>query len=285
MESPSERWRYGIWLVDQPKRQLLLKALERLCSCGLMAAMVVAAFHHRRVLPLMAQRQRLFKMTPGEPIDGIQLSAITLSDKEVLRQGMRDVRASPLPVPEVAERWAANRAHAEAYKERKDAKKARRKRKSLERDEQEKRRQQQSRKHQAEALALAPHKVLKVSTISTARWVVEVQAAIQRGAASARADPKEPVAQGETTKVAMKQAREEAPTPREAKALELGEVKVPSIAEATEGEVEAPRTSEAEVAEARASRASKAEVVDVGALRTTEAEVVEAGLGAAEPVA
>jgi hypothetical protein len=36
-----------------------------------------------------------------------------------------------------------NRAHAEVYKERKDAEEARRKRKSLERDELEKRRRQQ----------------------------------------------------------------------------------------------------------------------------------------------
>ena len=53
------------------------------------------------------------------------------------------MRASPLPVPEDAERRAANRAHAEAYKERKDTEAARRKRKSLEHDELEKRRQQQ----------------------------------------------------------------------------------------------------------------------------------------------
>ena len=44
-----------------------------------------------------------------------------------------------------------------------------------------------------EVPALAPLKVLKVSTSSTARWVVDAQAALQRGAASARADPKEPV--------------------------------------------------------------------------------------------
>ena len=103
----------------------------------------------------MARQQRLFEMTLGEPIDGIRLSAVALSDEEILRrvkemvdgrtksvgvslfpmcpswgyislvshaplrpprpscslyfpvpllrlpslQGMRDVRASPLPVP------------------------------------------------------------------------------------------------------------------------------------------------------------------------------------------
>ncbi|XP_066323615.1 uncharacterized protein [Miscanthus floridulus] len=121
---------------------------------------------------------------------------------------------------------------------------------------------------------------------------------MQRGAVSARADSKEPVAQGEATEVATKQAGEETPMPHEAGALESGEAKVPSIAEATEGKAEAPRTSEAEVAEVRASRASKAKVADAGAPRTieaevvearaprtTEAEVAEAGLGTAEPAA
>ena len=148
-------------MADQPKLQPLLRALERLRSRGLTAAVVMAAFHRRRVLPLMARRQRLFEMTPDEPIDGIRLSAVALSDEEILRrvretvegrlrssgltpfpmrpswgyislvscvllrpsrpscslhyqfvpllhlsflQGMRDVRASPPPVPEDAER-------------------------------------------------------------------------------------------------------------------------------------------------------------------------------------
>ncbi|XP_066316508.1 uncharacterized protein [Miscanthus floridulus] len=108
---------------------------------------------------------------------------------------------------------------------------------------------------------------------------------MQHGAALARADLKTPVAQGEASEAATKQAREEAPTPREARALKLGEAKAPSIAEATEGEAKAPRTSKAEVVEAGASRASKAEVADAGAPRTTEAEVAEAGLGAVEPAA
>ena len=73
-------------LADQPKLQPLLRALERLRSRGLTVAMVVAAFHRWRVLPLMARWQRLFEMTPGEPIDGIRLSVIALSDKEIPRQ-------------------------------------------------------------------------------------------------------------------------------------------------------------------------------------------------------
>ena len=48
--------------------------------------MVVAAFHRRRVLPLMAWRRRLFEMRPGDPIEGIQMSAAALSDDAVLRR-------------------------------------------------------------------------------------------------------------------------------------------------------------------------------------------------------
>ena len=85
MESQPERWRYGVPLVDQPKLQPLLRALERLHSRGLTAAVVVAAFHRRRVLPLMARQRRLFNMRPDEPIEGIRMSAAALSDEDILR--------------------------------------------------------------------------------------------------------------------------------------------------------------------------------------------------------
>ena len=92
-----------------------------------------------------------------------------------------------------------------------------------------------------------------MSTSSTAQWVVEAQAAIQRGAASVRADPKELVAQGEATEVAMEQVEEEGPTSHEAVAFEAGDDEAPMIAKATEGEAGAPRISEAKVAETRIS--------------------------------
>ena len=104
--------------------------------------------------------------------------------------------------------------------------------------------------------ALAPCKALKVSPSSIAQWVVEAQAAIQRGAASARADPKEPVAQGEATEAATEQAEKEEPMPREAEAHESDGAEAPSVAEATEVEVEALRTSEAKATGAKALRAS-----------------------------
>ena len=55
---------------------------------------------------------------------------------------MRDVRASPPPVPEDMRRREINRAHAEAQKKRKDAKAVKRTKKILAREELDKRRRQ-----------------------------------------------------------------------------------------------------------------------------------------------
>ena len=86
MEDCPEKWGYGVPKEDQPKLQPLLEGLERLWGRCLTAAVVMAAFHRRRVLPLMAQRWRLFDMRPNEPIKGIRMSAAALSDEEILRR-------------------------------------------------------------------------------------------------------------------------------------------------------------------------------------------------------
>ena len=86
MESQPEKRRYGVQLADQPKLRPLLEALERLRGHSLMAAVVVAAFHRRRVLPLMARRWCLFEMRPGEPNEGIRMSSSALFDEEILRR-------------------------------------------------------------------------------------------------------------------------------------------------------------------------------------------------------
>ena len=86
MEDCPKKWGYGIPREDQPKLQPLLEGLERLRGRCLMAAAVVAAFHRRRVLPLMARRRRLFDMRPNEPIEGIRMSAAALSDEDILRR-------------------------------------------------------------------------------------------------------------------------------------------------------------------------------------------------------
>ena len=85
MEDCLEKWRYGVLREDQPKLQPLLEGLERLWDRGLTAAVVMAAFHRRRVLPLMARRRCLFEMRPDEPLDGVRMSTVALSDEEVLR--------------------------------------------------------------------------------------------------------------------------------------------------------------------------------------------------------
>ena len=79
MEDYPEKWRYGVPREEQPKLHPLLEGLERLRSRCLMAAVVVVAFHHWRVL-------RLFDMRPDEPIEGIRMSAAALSDEVVLRR-------------------------------------------------------------------------------------------------------------------------------------------------------------------------------------------------------
>ena len=86
MEDCPEKWRYGILREEQSKLQPLLEGLERLRGRCLTMATVVAAFHHRRVLPLMARRRRLFDMRPDEPIEGIRMSAAALSNEVVLRR-------------------------------------------------------------------------------------------------------------------------------------------------------------------------------------------------------
>jgi hypothetical protein len=60
-ERPS-KWRWGAPDPEQPKLQPLLDALKRLRDGGLTVAGVIAAFHQRWVLPLMARWLRLDHM-------------------------------------------------------------------------------------------------------------------------------------------------------------------------------------------------------------------------------
>jgi hypothetical protein len=54
--SHEDNWTYGVIEEDKPKLQPLLDALRKLRQRGLTAGMVAAAFHRRRVLPLMQRR-------------------------------------------------------------------------------------------------------------------------------------------------------------------------------------------------------------------------------------
>ena len=60
---------------------------------GLTVAVVVAAFHRQRVLPLMARRRRVFEMKPGEAIEGTRMSSSALFDEEILRRVGETVEA------------------------------------------------------------------------------------------------------------------------------------------------------------------------------------------------
>jgi hypothetical protein len=63
-----------------------VSALRKLNQFGLTAGMVAAAFHCRRVLPLMQRRLRLDEMTSGVSLEGSQMSHETLPlDKVVWR--------------------------------------------------------------------------------------------------------------------------------------------------------------------------------------------------------
>jgi hypothetical protein len=48
-----DNWSYGVVEEEKPKLQPLLDALRRLHQRGLTMGMVAAAFHRRRVMPLM----------------------------------------------------------------------------------------------------------------------------------------------------------------------------------------------------------------------------------------
>jgi hypothetical protein len=54
--SRRENWAYGVIEEDQPRLQPLLDALRKLRLRELTTGMVAAAFHRRRVLPLMQRR-------------------------------------------------------------------------------------------------------------------------------------------------------------------------------------------------------------------------------------
>jgi hypothetical protein len=51
-----------------------------------MAGMVAAAFHHRRVLPLMQRRLRINEMTPEASLEGSRMSHESLPLNEVTRR-------------------------------------------------------------------------------------------------------------------------------------------------------------------------------------------------------
>jgi hypothetical protein len=60
--------------------------LQELRDGGLTAAGVVAAIHHRRVLPLTERRLLLSEMTPGVDLEGSQMSSVPLPADDLHRR-------------------------------------------------------------------------------------------------------------------------------------------------------------------------------------------------------
>jgi ribosome modulation factor len=84
--SREENWSYGVVEEDKSKLQPLLDTLRRLHQRGLMAGMVAAAFHRRRVLPLTQRRLWLNEMTPEVSLGGSRMSHESLPLDEVARR-------------------------------------------------------------------------------------------------------------------------------------------------------------------------------------------------------
>ncbi|XP_066396519.1 uncharacterized protein [Miscanthus floridulus] len=163
-----------------------------------------------------------------------------------------------------------------------------------------------SQKRPTEVPTLAPLKALKVNLGSTAHWVAEAQAALHRGAVSARADPKEPATQGGAAEAALTQEGEAAPPPHDGEAhgsdaaevllaVETTGTEVLGVSQAEATEATAPRTieaaaagtgalatDEATMAEAGAPQTTEATMAKAGASGATDADVIEAGLPAQE---
>jgi hypothetical protein len=96
-------WRWRATREKQEKLQPLLEALQRLRDGGLTTAGVVAAIHHRRVLPLAERRLPLSEMKPGVDLEGSQMSSISLSTDDLRRRvastvGRVDASALTQPV-------------------------------------------------------------------------------------------------------------------------------------------------------------------------------------------
>ena len=70
-------------------------ALQRLAGKGLTAAIVIANFHRRRVLPLMERKLPLFQMTGDAPYEGTRMVEEFLSDSVSAQQAGRAVSQPP----------------------------------------------------------------------------------------------------------------------------------------------------------------------------------------------
>jgi hypothetical protein len=81
-----DNWRWGATRENQENLQPILHALQKLQAEGLTTAGVIAAIHHRRVLPLAERRLRLSEMKPGVDLEGSRMSSTPLSTDDLLRR-------------------------------------------------------------------------------------------------------------------------------------------------------------------------------------------------------
>jgi hypothetical protein len=82
----ADNWRYETPHDRHKNLQPLLKALGELRKGGLTAAGVVAAIHHRRVLPLTERRLPLWEMTPEADLEGLRMSSDPLPVDDLHRR-------------------------------------------------------------------------------------------------------------------------------------------------------------------------------------------------------
>lgn len=82
----------------------MLAALKRLTQAGLDASVVIAAFHKRRVLPLMSRRYSMYDMKDGTAWEGTRMAPEDLDDQEILERTNKAAAANPVLVYKVVMR-------------------------------------------------------------------------------------------------------------------------------------------------------------------------------------
>jgi hypothetical protein len=81
-----EKWMYDPLQPEMKRIQSLLQVVRCLVNAGVTGAGVIAAYHERRVLPLMHQERHLFDMVPGVSLEGTVLVAAPLDRTEVKKR-------------------------------------------------------------------------------------------------------------------------------------------------------------------------------------------------------
>ena len=74
---------------------MYIDVLQRLAGKGLTAAIVIANFHRRRVLPLMERKLPLFQMTENAPLEGTRMMEEFISDDVSAQRAGRVVSQPP----------------------------------------------------------------------------------------------------------------------------------------------------------------------------------------------